>query len=94
MKPKQVSCILSFCSKVTTKQLLGVLLVTLGTPALFAQVDRAVLEGTVTDPSERVIVGANVKILAVDTGISQEQTTNAKGYYLFPGLAVGRYTVI
>ncbi len=93
MKPKQVSCILSFCSKVTTKQLLGVLLVALGTPALFAQVDRAVLEGTVTDPSERVIVGANVKILSVDTGISQEQTTNAKGYYLFPGLAVGRYTV-
>src|SRR5438132_12025009 len=39
--------------------LLGVLLVALGTPALFAQVDRAVLEGTVTDPSERVIVGAN-----------------------------------
>jgi hypothetical protein len=54
MKPKQVSCILSFCSKVTTKRLLGVLLVTLGTPVLFAQVDRAVLEGTVTDPSERV----------------------------------------
>ena len=50
------------------------------------------LEGTVTDPSERVIVGANVKILVVDTGISQEQPTNAKGYYHFPGLAVGRYT--
>lgn len=71
----------------------NVLLVALGTPVLFAQIDRSVLEGTVTDPSERVIVGATVKVLAVDTGIVQQQPTNSKGYYRFPGLAVGRYTV-
>src|SRR5579862_5544494 len=59
----------------------------------FAQVDRAELEGTVTDPSGSVIVNATVKILAVDTGLSQEQQTNPKGYYRFPGLAVGKYTV-
>ena len=93
MKSDRVVYILSFCSKVTTKQFLSVLLLTLATPVLFAQVDRAVLEGTVADPSGRVIVGARVKIQAVDTGISQEQATNAKGYYRFPGLAVGRYTV-
>jgi hypothetical protein len=58
-----------------------------------AQIDRAVLEGTVTDPTRAVIVGASVKILAADTGITQEQRTNSKGYYRFPGLAVGRYTV-
>jgi hypothetical protein len=92
MKPNPVSCILFSFSKVATKKFLGVLLLALATP-LLAQVDRAVLEGTVTDPSGRVIVGANVRILAVDTGISQEQPTNAKGYYRFPGLAVGRYTV-
>ncbi|MGC2325337.1 MAG: TonB-dependent receptor, partial [Candidatus Sulfotelmatobacter sp.] len=73
--------------------ILGILLLVLGTPALFAQVDRAELEGTVTDPSERVIAGARVKALAVDTGISEEQPTNSKGYYRFPGLAVGRYKV-
>jgi hypothetical protein len=61
-------------------------------PAI-AQIDRAVLEGTVLDPSGAAIVGAGVKILAVDTHISQEQQTNSKGYYRFPGVAVGSYTV-
>jgi hypothetical protein len=93
MTLNQLSCVLSFCSKIVTKQFLSILLLTLATLPLFAQVDRAVLEGTVTDPSGRVIVGADVKILAVDTGIAQEQSTNAKGYYRFPGLAVGRYAV-
>ncbi len=58
-----------------------------------AQVDRAVLEGAVTDPGGALIVGANVKIQAADTGIDQEMRTNSSGYYRFPGLAVGRYTV-
>jgi len=58
-----------------------------------AQIDRAVLEGTVLDPSGAAIVGANVKILAVDTQISQEQHTNSRGYYRFPGVAVGSHTV-
>src|ERR1700724_4488298 len=58
-----------------------------------AQVDRAVLEGAVTDPAGAVVVGASVKIQAGDTGLSQEQQTNSNGYYRFPGLAVGRYTV-
>ena len=63
-------------------------------PALFAQVDRAALTGTVTDPSGAILGGATVKVRAVDTGIEAEQITNPKGYYLFPGLAVGHYTVI
>ncbi len=58
-----------------------------------AQIDRAVLEGTVLDPSGAAIVGASVKILAVDTQISQEQHTNSRGYYRFPGVAVGSHTV-
>jgi len=57
-----------------------------------AQVDRAVLEGTVTDQSGAAVVAVRVKILAVDTGITQEQTTNSNGYYRFAGLAVGRYS--
>ena len=67
--------------------------VVLGSSAMLAQVDRAVLEGTVTDPSGRVILGADVAIGAIDTGIRQEQHTNSNGYYRFPGLAVGRYSV-
>jgi hypothetical protein len=71
--------------------LLAVLMMTRG--AALSQIDRAVLEGTVTDPTGAAIVGASVKTVAVDTGITQEQRTNSRGYYRFPGLAVGRYTV-
>ena len=67
------------------------LLLCAGTPTVFAQIDRAVLEGTVSDPSGSVLVGADVKFVAVDTGLSEEQQTNSKGYYRFPGLAVGVY---
>jgi Carboxypeptidase regulatory-like domain/TonB dependent receptor len=87
--PKRFSLSLQFAAVL----ILGILLLVLGTPVLFAQVDRAELEGTVTDPSGRVIAGARVIALAVDTGISEEQPTNSKGYYRFPGLAVGRYKV-
>src|SRR4029077_1339892 len=65
----------------------------IGAPKAYAQVDRAVLEGTVSDVSGSVIVAATVKVLAVDTGLSEDQHTNSKGYYRFPGLAVGNYTV-
>ncbi len=73
--------------------IIGCLLGLLATTSSFAQVDRAVLEGTVEDPSGAAIAGAGVVSLAVDTGIKEEQRTNSKGYYRFPGLAVGRYTV-
>ena len=61
--------------------------------AVFAQIDRAVLEGTVTDASGRVIAGADVKVEATATGLTHEQRTNPNGYYRFPGLAVGDYAV-
>jgi Carboxypeptidase regulatory-like domain/TonB dependent receptor-like, beta-barrel len=59
---------------------------------LFAQIDRAVLEGTVTDQTGARVAGAKVKLLALDTGITKDQLTNANGYYRFPGLAVGNYS--
>lgn len=73
--------------------LTGMLLLMGGTRPAFAQVDRSVLEGTVTDSSGSVIAGAKVKVRAVDTGLSQEQSANSNGYYRFPGLAVGNYEV-
>jgi len=83
----------SICIRIAQKLfVLLALCALLGTAAL-AQVDRAVLEGTVADQSGAAVAGANVKILAVDTGIAQEQRTNSNGYYRFPGLAVGRYSV-
>ncbi len=58
-----------------------------------AQTDRATLEGTITDPSGGTIPGANINVTEVATGISQMRKTNSHGYYLFPGLAVGEYTI-
>src|SRR5579864_3923110 len=57
------------------------------------QTDRASLEGTVKDQSGAVIAGASVKIMAVATAQSQERTANEHGFYRFPGIAVGLYTV-
>ncbi len=68
-------------------------LVVLAMPAL-AQVNRSVIEGTVTDPSGASISGASVTVTNVDTGITQERHANPNGYYRFPGLASGEYTVI
>ena len=59
----------------------------------FAQVDRAELEGTVADQTGAKIPGATVRIVEVSTGIAQEKTANSNGYYRFPGLPVGQYTV-
>ena len=58
-----------------------------------AQTDRATLEGTVTDSTGGAISGAKVVATENSTGITIERRTNSNGYYLFPGLAVGRYTV-
>src|ERR1700735_1466709 len=89
MKPNRSASILPSALKVTVGLILALFLTT----TAFAQVDRAVLEGTVKDQSQASVVGAGVKILALDTGITQEQRTNSNGYYRFPGLAVGKYTV-
>jgi hypothetical protein len=84
---------ISFVLRFSLVLILFTLLHVVGTTGAFAQVDRAVLEGTVTDPSGSVIVGASVKVLAVDTHLSEERKTNAKGYYRVSGLAIGGYTV-
>ena len=73
--------------------LLSLIVPTVALITVFAQVDRAVLEGAVTDPTGAAIRGASVKVLAAGTGITVEGPTNANGYYRFPALAVGRYSV-
>ncbi|MGB6524420.1 MAG: carboxypeptidase regulatory-like domain-containing protein [Candidatus Acidiferrales bacterium] len=71
---------------------LAIVFYLIANPAV-AQTDRATLEGTITDPSGGTIASASVTATEVDTGISQQRKTNSHGYFLFPGLAVGRYTV-
>ena len=63
-------------------------------PALLAQsLITGALTGTVTDPSSAVIPGASVLLKNAGTGASQERTTDAQGWYRFPLLAPGSYTV-
>ncbi|MCL4402820.1 MAG: TonB-dependent receptor, partial [Acidobacteria bacterium] len=59
----------------------------------FAQVDRATLVGTVTDPSGAVVPGAKVEITAPDTGSHRQVQTGPSGTYTFAGLPIGSYTV-
>jgi hypothetical protein len=80
-------------SILTNFSLLFLAIFSLAIPS-FAQIDRATLEGTVVDPSGAPMVGVSVTATNVDTGITQEHKTNANGYYRFPGLAAGQYTVI
>ena len=58
-----------------------------------AQVDRAALEGTVTDPSERALPQAHVTAVQNLTGLRRETTSSSRGTYDIPELPVGVYTV-
>lgn len=58
-----------------------------------AQTDRAILEGTIGDQSGGIVPNARIDITDVNTGISQTSESNGHGYYSFPGLALGTYSV-
>jgi hypothetical protein len=58
-----------------------------------AQVDRAVLTGTVSDPQGAVIAGATVVVTHTDTNAATRLRTTNEGVYLAPNLIPGRYTL-
>jgi hypothetical protein len=63
-------------------------------PRATAQNVYAAIHGTVTDSSGAVIPGATVTATDTSTGIVATQTTDDKGYFIFPQLALGGpYTV-
>jgi Carboxypeptidase regulatory-like domain/TonB dependent receptor len=64
------------------------------TTSLPGQVDRASLNGTVTDASGAIIPGAKIVAVARATGIRRETTTGSNGSYNLPGLPIGIYNVI
>ncbi len=51
------------------------------------------ISGTVTDISGAVIPKATVTATNIDTGIRQTTASDAKGFYSFPGLPVGHYSL-
>src|SRR5437773_1505125 len=60
---------------------------------LTAQVDRATLNGTVTDATGAVVPQAKVAVVAPAMGFGRETLTNAAGAYNIPGLPIGTYDV-
>jgi hypothetical protein len=76
-----------------TKSCILLFLICLAVNPLTAQVDRATLNGTVTDPSGALVVGAKVEAILTGTEEHREALTNNAGIYRLPGMAVGRYTI-
>jgi hypothetical protein len=70
-----------------------VFLVVLCAGVAFAQVDRAAVTGTVTDPAGAVLPGVNIAITKTDTGATFAGVTDDSGIYNVSGLPPGSYTV-
>jgi Carboxypeptidase regulatory-like domain len=51
------------------------------------------ISGTVTDPSGAVVRKANVTSTNADTGVTQTVATDEKGFYSFPTLPIGHYSL-
>ncbi len=51
------------------------------------------IAGVVTDPSGAVIAGVTVVATNQSTGVETTTVSNAKGFYTFPALGVGSYTL-
>ncbi|HEX3878847.1 MAG TPA: carboxypeptidase regulatory-like domain-containing protein [Bryobacteraceae bacterium] len=59
----------------------------------FAQVDRASLNGTVTDATGSAVPGAKVEAVSAATGLRRQTLSGAAGTYEIAGLPIGGYTV-
>jgi hypothetical protein len=63
----------------------------LGGISSYAQTETARLQGTITDPSGGVVVGATVTATNKGTGREASAQTSEKGYYVIPALPAGFY---
>jgi Carboxypeptidase regulatory-like domain len=60
---------------------------------VLAQIDRAGLNGTITDPSGKVVAGVHVVAEMQETGLRRETVSSGTGTYNIPELRVGIYTI-
>ena len=67
--------------------------VTLGSVAGLAQGTTSAIDGTVTDSSGAVVVGASVKVVNTATGVAYNTTTDSLGSYHVTQLPPGSYTM-
>jgi len=69
------------------------LLIGLSSAKAFGQGNTGTVSGTVTDSSGAVVAGATVNLNDAATGAARPTTTNDKGFYVFPYVNPGTYTV-
>src|SRR5580704_5494359 len=81
---KHASCLRAF--------LVGISLFTFST-ALMAQNDRGTITGSVTDPSQALVIGAKVEAKNLDTGNTFDTTTTSAGDFTISSVTVGRYSI-
>src|SRR5205809_8030718 len=74
-----------------SRKLVGLLGLILSTATLFGQT--ASIQGIVKDQTEGAVVGAQVVVSNLDTGLRRDTAANETGLYTFPTLPVGRYTI-
>ena len=60
---------------------------------VWSQTGTGTIQGTVRDSSSAVIPGATVKAVHVDTSRAYQTQTNEIGFYLFPSVLMGKYTL-
>lgn len=72
---------------------LGLVLVLLIPQTVFSQANTATFHGTVTDPSEALIAGANVVLTNQGTGATTTQKSGDGGEFVFPFVPPGAYSL-
>jgi hypothetical protein len=70
-----------------------VVLLLSSSPFLRAQINRGVIEGTVTDPQGAVVPDVGVTVTNVDTAVAVPTKSNSSGYYRASDLVPGKYKV-
>ncbi len=61
--------------------------------AVYAGIDRGVIQGTVTDPQQAAVANVKVAVTNIDTGVTTNSVTNESGFYAITELVPGTYTV-
>src|SRR5215472_3259299 len=74
------------------KTLVGVVsLLLAGVLASGQAINNAQIHGTITDPTGAAVIGAEIRVTQIATGLVRTVSTGSEGAYNFPDLPVGPY---
>jgi Carboxypeptidase regulatory-like domain/TonB dependent receptor len=82
------------CSLIYTRKRLLTAIISLCLASLsWAQIDRAGLSGTISDPAGRVLPHTRITAVQITTKLERSTISSAAGTYDIPGLPVGNYVI-